>query len=89
MAGTFFRLFVIALGLSHLLCLIAVPVTRTENLMQDVLGHLITLENNPKVITERNLHFEEPKPSITERMVLELNDYAPSGANGRHTPRAP
>ncbi|MCH88056.1 transmembrane protein, partial [Trifolium medium] len=89
MAGTFFRLFVIVLGLSHLLCMTAVPVTRTENLMQDGQGHLMTLENNPKVITERNLHLEEPKPRITERMVLELNDYAPSGANGRHTPRAP
>lgn len=57
--------------------------------MQDVQVHLITLENTPKVITEKNMHLEEPKPRINERMDLELNDYAPSGANGRHTPRAP
>ncbi|KAL2645977.1 hypothetical protein AAZX31_05G025300 [Glycine max] len=85
MAGTLFRLFVILLGLSHLVCLKAVPVTRTENLMQGQV-HL-TLENNHKVITERNLHWEEP--TITERMELELHDYSPSGPNGRHTPRAP
>jgi len=42
-----------------------------------------------QVIIEKNLHLEEPKPRINERMDLELNDYAPSGANGRHTPRAP
>lgn len=57
--------------------------------MQDVQVHLITLENTPQVIIEKNLHLEEPKPRINERMDLELNDYAPSGANGRHTPRAP
>ncbi|CAK8563182.1 unnamed protein product [Lathyrus sativus] len=87
MARTFFRLFVILLGLSHLLCSTAVPVTRTENLMQDVQVRLIPLENTPKVITEKNLHLEEL--NITERMDLELHDYPPSGANGRHTPRAP
>ncbi|KAG4932795.1 hypothetical protein AAZX31_17G098200 [Glycine max] len=86
MAGTLFRLFVILLGLSHLMCLKAVPVTRTENLMQGPQVHL-TLENNYKVITERNLHWEEQP--ITERMELELHDYSPSGPNGRHTPRAP
>ncbi|XP_004508728.1 uncharacterized protein [Cicer arietinum] len=83
----FFRLFFILLALSHLLCLKAVPVTRTENLMQDFQVHLITLKNTPKVISERNLQWEEA--TITERMNLELHDYPPSGANGRHTPRAP
>ncbi|KEH31936.1 transmembrane protein, putative [Medicago truncatula] len=71
-----------------LLVLVLLPFG-TENLMQDVQVHLITLENTPKVITEKNMHLEEPKPRINERMDLELNDYAPSGANGRHTPRAP
>ncbi|TKY55083.1 hypothetical protein E2542_SST19497 [Spatholobus suberectus] len=86
MAGTLFRLFMILLGLSHLMCLKAVPVTRTENLMQGSQVQL-TLENSHKVIPERNWHWEEP--SITERMELELHDYSPSGPNGRHTPRAP
>ncbi|XP_020225551.1 uncharacterized protein LOC109807447 [Cajanus cajan] len=83
MAGTLFRLFVVLLGLSHLICLKAVPVTRIENLM---LGPQVQLtpENNHKVITER----KEPTV-ITERMELELHDYSPSGPNGRHTPRAP
>lgn len=40
-----------------------------------------------QVITEKNLHLEEL--NNTERMDLELHDYSPSGANGRHTPRAP
>lgn len=37
--------------------------------------------------SEKNWHWEEP--TITERMDLELHDYPPSGANGRHTPRSP
>lgn len=41
-----------------------------------------------QIVTERNWEREEPT-TITERMELELHDYAPSGANGRHTPRAP
>ncbi|XP_061346679.1 uncharacterized protein LOC133292294 [Gastrolobium bilobum] len=87
MTATLFRLFVILLGLSHLICLKAVPVTRTENLMQGPQVHL-TLENtNNKVTTQRNWYYEEP--TIAHRMDLELHDYAPSGANGRHTPRAP
>ncbi|XP_057420465.1 uncharacterized protein LOC130714576 isoform X1 [Lotus japonicus] len=86
MAVTLVRLFFILLVLSHLLCLEAVPVTRTENLMQD-LQVQPTLKNAHKVVTEKNWHLQEP--TITERMDLELNDYAPSGANGRHTPRGP
>ncbi|BAT76574.1 hypothetical protein VIGAN_01459600 [Vigna angularis var. angularis] len=49
MAGTFFRLFVILLGLSHLMCLKAVPVTRIENIMQGPQVHL-TPENSHKVV---------------------------------------
>ncbi|KAK7330350.1 hypothetical protein VNO77_24541 [Canavalia gladiata] len=86
-SGTLFRLFLILLVLSHLICLKAIPVTRTENLMQGNAPHL-TPENSHKVIiAERNWHSEEP--TITERMDLELHDYSPSGPNGRHTPRAP
>ncbi|KAK7388930.1 hypothetical protein VNO78_23758 [Psophocarpus tetragonolobus] len=86
MTITLFRLFVILLGLSHLMCLKAVPVTRIENLMQGPEVHL-ALENNHKVITEKNWHLEEP--TLIERMELELHDYPPSGPNGRHTPKAP
>ncbi|KAI4335988.1 hypothetical protein L6164_014570 [Bauhinia variegata] len=84
MASTLFRLFVILLGLSHLICLKAVPVTRTESLMQNPQVDAI-LENTNQVSTVENLE----EPSISERMDLELHDYPPSGANGRHTPRAP
>ncbi|KAL2322018.1 hypothetical protein Fmac_026397 [Flemingia macrophylla] len=82
MAGTIFRLFVVLLGLSNLICLKAVPVTRIQNLMEGPQVHL-TLENNHKVPTERK------EPTLTERMELELHDYSPSVPNGRHTPRAP
>ncbi|KAK7281762.1 hypothetical protein RIF29_10018 [Crotalaria pallida] len=87
MKATVICLCVILLGLSHLVYLIAVPITRTETLMQG--SHVLALEkiNNYKFIYERNWHWEEP--TITERMDLELHDYPPSGANGRHTPRSP
>ncbi|ESW27297.1 hypothetical protein PHAVU_003G189400 [Phaseolus vulgaris] len=88
MAGTLFRLFVILLGLSHLMCLKAVPVTRIENIMQGPQVHYLRPENSHKVITEKYYrHLEEA--TTTERMELELQDYSPSGPNGRHTPRAP
>ncbi|KAG2407740.1 uncharacterized protein LOC124826755 isoform X1 [Vigna umbellata] len=87
MAGTFFRLFVILLGLSHLMCLKAVPVTRIENIMQGPQVHLTPENSHKVVITEKYWHLEEP--TITERMELELLDYSPSGPNGRHTPKAP
>ncbi|XP_061345973.1 uncharacterized protein LOC133291687 [Gastrolobium bilobum] len=88
MKGTLLRLFVILLGLSHLICFKAVPITRTESLMQGPHVHLAP-ENthNHKIINGRNLHGEEP--TIIERMDLELHDYPGSGANNRHTPRTP
>ncbi|XP_027339581.1 uncharacterized protein LOC113853256 [Abrus precatorius] len=89
MKGTLFLLpFVIILGLSHLACYTAVPITRTKSLMQDAQVHL-ALDNlhKHKVITGIKWHREEP--IMAARMGLELNDYPPSGANGRHTPRAP
>ncbi|KAK7304631.1 hypothetical protein VNO77_42515 [Canavalia gladiata] len=87
-ATLFHLLFVILLGLSHLACFKAVPVTRTESLMQDPQVHL-ALENihNHKVITGIKWHQEEP--TIADRMDFELHDYPPSGANNRHTPKAP
>ncbi|XP_028788361.1 uncharacterized protein LOC114744356 isoform X1 [Neltuma alba] len=88
MASVLFRLFVVLLGLSYLLSLQAIPITRTENLMQGPLVHDVISENTDKIATERNAELEEPN-TVTERMDLELHDYPPSGANNRHTPRAP
>ncbi|KAJ1401610.1 hypothetical protein SESBI_28625 [Sesbania bispinosa] len=84
---TIFQLFVILLGFSHLICLQAVPITRTENLMQDRPQVDVALpeniHNHKVTITGRK------EGTISERMELELHDYPPSGANNRHTPRAP
>ncbi|XP_027333708.1 uncharacterized protein LOC113848417 [Abrus precatorius] len=87
MGSTLFRLFMILLVLSHLLCLRAVPFTRTENIMQSSKVHLSPESSHKVIITEKNWQWEEP--TITERVDLELHDYSPSGPNGRHTPRAP
>ncbi|KAL5077845.1 hypothetical protein RYX36_016829 [Vicia faba] len=58
MKGTIIHLFVIFLGLSHLLCFKAVPVTRSESLMQSAQVHLASMNvNNHKVqiCIEKNL----------------------------------
>ncbi|OIW15419.1 hypothetical protein TanjilG_32658 [Lupinus angustifolius] len=55
----------------------------TESLMQGSHAPVPVKITNHKFIQ----HWEEP--TITERMDLELHDYPPSGANGRHTPRSP
>ncbi|CAJ1975293.1 unnamed protein product [Sphenostylis stenocarpa] len=79
----------ILLGLSHFLFLEAVPITRTERLMQDPKVLHVAPENvhNHQVISGIKWHWEEP--TIAERMEMELHDYPPSGANGRHTPKPP
>ncbi|XP_028753638.1 uncharacterized protein LOC114713210 [Neltuma alba] len=84
MAGTLFRLFLIFLGLSHLLCSKAVPITRTENLMQVPKVHLVP-ENKQEVFVKENQRKEES--GVRERMDLELHDYSPYGPNPRHTPK--
>ncbi|XP_014495633.1 uncharacterized protein LOC106757475 [Vigna radiata var. radiata] len=81
MKSTLFHLlFLILLGLSHFACLQAVPITRTESLTQD-----------PKVLdlAGGNIHNHKVEATIDERMDIELHDYPPSGANGRHTPKPP
>ncbi|CAL5201886.1 unnamed protein product [Lathyrus oleraceus] len=90
MKGTIFHLFVIFLGLSHLLCIKAVPITRSESLMQSSQVHLASMNvNNHKVIIMEERKWPQDESTVLERMDLELHDYPPSGANGRHTPRVP
>ncbi|KAE9587453.1 hypothetical protein Lal_00031822 [Lupinus albus] len=82
------RLFVIFLVISYLIYLTeAVPITRTESLIQGSHVPIAVKITNHKFISDRKWHSEEP--TITERMDLELHDYPPSGANGRHTPKSP
>ncbi|KAL1334144.1 hypothetical protein HN51_063029 [Arachis hypogaea] len=76
---------VILLAFSHLLmCLKAVPITRSESLMQGSQGHAV-------LVLQSSNHKDEDmnKDEKTERMDLELLDYQPPGANGHHTPKAP
>ncbi|QCE13926.1 hypothetical protein DEO72_LG11g924 [Vigna unguiculata] len=85
MKNTLFQLmFLLLLGLSE-----AVPITRTESLTQDpkVLDLAGGNIHNLKVISGRKWHLVEA--TIGERMDIELHDYPPSGANGRHTPKPP
>ncbi|KAL2340762.1 hypothetical protein Fmac_008702 [Flemingia macrophylla] len=81
MKGTLFVM--ILLGLSHFVCLKAVPITRTERVLH------VAPENihNHKVIT--GIKWQQEEPVFAERMELELHDYPPSVANGRHTPKPP
>ncbi|KAI9117653.1 hypothetical protein K1719_011819 [Acacia pycnantha] len=58
MAGALFRLFLIFLGLSHLLCLKAVPITRSESLMQVPKVHVVP-KNKQEVIVEENMQRKE------------------------------
>ncbi|MED6171280.1 hypothetical protein PIB30_039354 [Stylosanthes scabra] len=67
----------ILLAFSHLfICLKAVPITRSEGLIQE--SHDLVLESNHK-----------DDEGMNERVDLELLDYQPPGANGHHTPKAP
>ncbi|XVF54326.1 hypothetical protein PTKIN_Ptkin05aG0172200 [Pterospermum kingtungense] len=79
---TIFRLLVVLLGLSHIICLNAVPVTRTESLMHGLQLHQVA-ENGLLVTAEKSSEAQ----IIEGRMDVELNDYPGSGANNRHTPR--
>ncbi|KAK7411416.1 hypothetical protein VNO78_02849 [Psophocarpus tetragonolobus] len=90
MKGTLFHLLLlILLGLSHFMCLKAVPITRTESLMQDLKSLHPAPDNihNHKILSE--IKWQQEEPFIAERMDMELHDYPPSGANPRHTPKPP
>ncbi|ESW10170.1 hypothetical protein PHAVU_009G186700 [Phaseolus vulgaris] len=88
MKGTLLLLLIL-LGLSHFVCLEAVPVTRTESLTHDlkVLDLAGVNIHNHKVMI--GMKWELVEARIAERMDMELHDYPPSGANGRHTPKPP
>ncbi|KAF2315953.1 hypothetical protein GH714_040748 [Hevea brasiliensis] len=89
MAGTttLFRLLVIFLGISHLVCLNAIPITRLGRLLHGPHQVLPVPETtHMKVAVERSW---EEHTNLGGRMAVELNDYPGSGANNRHTPRPP
>ncbi|KAK8465826.1 hypothetical protein PHAVU_009G186700 [Phaseolus vulgaris] len=78
MKGTLLLLLIL-LGLSHFVCLEAVPVT-----ILDLAG--VNIHNHKVMI---GMKWELVEARIAERMDMELHDYPPSGANGRHTPKPP
>ncbi|XWS60529.1 hypothetical protein CRYUN_Cryun07bG0043700 [Craigia yunnanensis] len=82
MESTLFRLLVVLLGLSHIICLNAVPVTRIGSLIHGPQAHQVP-ENTHLVTAEKSSEAQ----IIQGRMVVELNDYPGSGANNRHTPK--
>lgn len=45
--------------------------------------------NELQVIIMEERKWPQDESTVLERMDLELHDYPPSGANGRHTPRVP
>ncbi|EEF47853.1 uncharacterized protein LOC8263420 [Ricinus communis] len=85
MAGTFLRLLVLFLGISNLICLNAIPITRIGRLTHG--PQVLTVsETTHMVAKDKNLEEHE---NLEERIAAELNDYPGSGANHRHTPWPP
>ncbi|KAI4326624.1 hypothetical protein MLD38_031916 [Melastoma candidum] len=81
MALKLHQLVLVLLALSHLVLSLAVPITRSENLL-----HRSTLARGMAVPRDGVMARPETGPIGNERMNLELEDYPGSGANHRHTP---
>ncbi|XP_077224957.1 uncharacterized protein LOC143858197 [Tasmannia lanceolata] len=79
------HLLVFLLGLSHLISLNAVPLSRSQSLFQEPQNFLISVNTQQKITNE--LWEDE---LINGRMDLEINnDYPGIGANNRHNPKPP
>ncbi|KAJ0047556.1 hypothetical protein Pint_16123 [Pistacia integerrima] len=86
LAGSLIRLLLVTSLVFSLLivCLNAVPVSRTGNLMHGSQADDQLPEKTRLVTGEKSWEGK----TITGRMGVELNDYTGSGANNRHTPGA-
>ncbi|KAG1334457.1 hypothetical protein COCNU_03G005760 [Cocos nucifera] len=75
---------VIVLAFSHLIHFShAVPSTRSQRMMEETGNHGAVTE------TAQIINVDAFEDIRNERMDLEINDYAGSSANDRHTPRPP
>ncbi|KAK9748060.1 hypothetical protein RND81_02G032800 [Saponaria officinalis] len=80
LARTLHQMLVIILGLSLLNRLNAIPITRSKNLM-----HEYSTSFQPSM---KSHHENREGRMKGRRLEVEIEDYAGSGANNRHTPRA-
>ncbi|KAG9129507.1 hypothetical protein Leryth_013092 [Lithospermum erythrorhizon] len=85
MTGTFLRILLVVLCLSQLICLNAIPLTRTRSLELKSQENFEVSEDFPMKNMKNS--WDLPKKKMERKMVVELNDYPGSGANNRHTPK--
>nr|GMD35851.1 50S ribosomal protein [Ipomoea batatas] len=85
MATTSLHLLIILLCFSHLICLNAIPITRSRRPVQKYQENDELIDTHIKVDMVENSWDEDN--IVMRRVVAELNDYPGSGANNRHTPK--